>query len=349
MNSTIMFFARPLILLLLLSIISPVKPQNDTIKGKLCPNDEITCLRVGSGLNLMKTRGINIGIDYIYSKKYITGFCGIEFFGTDYIKLEQVDFSDYLQKRYAFNCGAGARITYKKFELLNLIGGFIGYERFKQASNNYSDYYTYSNNSPFGLKYEGILNYKLSDAIEIGFVLSYSYSKKTSYISSQLSLLYNIDNKKSKGEKPKKDSNHQAKNSVFFELLGNGIIYSLNYDRIVLQKNGLKTSARFGIAIIPFGDINHLYITEINQLIGCGNSYFEIGLGITQLYVFSKEGTSFFGLDDYDYFGFIRIGYRHQKPKGGLFYRIGITPFMFLEESYNKLYPYFGFSIGKSF
>ncbi len=326
-----------------------VEAQSDTIKNKFEPTDEIKCLRLGTGINLMKTGGINIGIDYIYSKKYIIGFCGIEFFGTDYIKLEQIDFTDYLQKRYAFNCGMGARIAYKKLELLNLIGGFIGYERIRQARNNYNDYYTYTSNSPFGLKYEGILNYKLTNAIEMGIVLSYSYSKKTSYISSQLSLLYNMDNKKSKGEKSKKNSNHQAKNSVFFELFGNGLIYSLNYDRIILQRNGLKTSARIGFSVIPLDEFSNILITEINQLIGRGNKYFEIGLGITAHYVFDEEAVSFFGIDDHNFLGFIRMGYRYQKLNGGLFYRVGVTPFMFIEESDDKLFPYFGFSIGKSF
>lgn len=125
------------------------------------------------------------------------------------------------------------------------------------------------------------------------------------------------------------------KNSVYVDLLGNGIVYSINYDRIIKLSNQFKIAPRLGITywpqnessrysgyIIPF-EVNALWAKRVES-----KNFAEAGLGL-----------SLIGMKDY--YGYdpvkgnlwrnkfarvttVRLGFRHQKPTGGFMYRAGL-------------------------
>lgn len=121
-----------------------------------------------------------------------------------------------------------------------------------------------------------------------------------------------------------------ARNSIFVELGGNGILYSLNYDR----KFANHVSGRIGGMFATLKDENTderigllLLPTMVNYLIGSGSSRIELGLGPLWGYANGE-------LDDVGSFsGFglagvtSTVGYRLQPVDGGFNFRIALTPF----------------------
>lgn len=122
------------------------------------------------------------------------------------------------------------------------------------------------------------------------------------------------------------------KNSVYLELAGNGIIYSVNYDRIIPLSDQFKIAPRVGIELLPkrensdYG--NFIVPIELNALWAknstCKN-HLEFGVGINLIGVklqminepapTTKTAKVTTG----------RLGFRHQKPTGGFMYRIGLV------------------------
>ena len=111
-----------------------------------------------------------------------------------------------------------------------------------------------------------------------------------------------------------------AKKTIFFEELGNGILYTINYDRMVSD----TWSARVGL-------MSHPAITVVpimaNKLKGAGNSKLELGAGVMLIEV--SPILNFFLTND-DHLGPVgvttTIGYRYQRPDSGINFRIGLTP-----------------------
>lgn len=71
------------------------------------------------------------------------------------------------------------------------------------------------------------------------------------------------------------------KNDVYFELLGSGLIGSVNYERQLSNKPGF--GMRVGLGFYPTDDQGWLSIPlGINYLIGLGKSSFiDVGAGVT--------------------------------------------------------------------
>jgi hypothetical protein len=133
------------------------------------------------------------------------------------------------------------------------------------------------------------------------------------------------------------------KNSWFFELIGNGGVYSVNYDRLLTN----STSLRAGFSYLPWPtDISAItFPVMFNILSGVDNSKLEIGLGIM---IFSISGWHFpviTGNKSSGVFMAGSIGYRYQPKVEGPFYRVTFTPYY----GYDTLFPCLGFSIGKTF
>ncbi|MFF5381528.1 hypothetical protein [Pedobacter suwonensis] len=122
------------------------------------------------------------------------------------------------------------------------------------------------------------------------------------------------------------------KNSIYAELLGNGGVYSINYDRIFQLSRQVKIVARVGFSILE----NVLFFPlEANLLLSkssTSKNFFETGIGLTVLKPLSGFSGQLLTINGYDY-NFhnntvntpvmIRAGFRHQKPTGGLMYRTG--------------------------
>jgi len=129
------------------------------------------------------------------------------------------------------------------------------------------------------------------------------------------------------------------RNTFFLELGGNGMFYSLNYDRILLNRDTWKLSGRVGALYLPlFGAGNRQMVggpVEISYLRGRGRHFLELGLGGTVVY--DTYALSDSRINDLAVMAVARIGYRHQKPEGGFFYKVGFTPL--LGALYNAEYP----------
>ena len=150
----------------------------------------------------------------------------------------------------------------------------------------------------------------------------------------------------------------REKNTIFFEGAGNSVLYSLNYDRLIKTSNIFMTSARIGvhysndfnnnnrkIIAIPF-ELSKLYLFHKT-----GN-FIEFGSGITYI----NENIVSLNHTVNVLVVALRIGYRLQKPKGGFFFKVGLTPLYDFyawnrlpKVNYNTLYLSFGLGIGYTF
>jgi hypothetical protein len=136
-----------------------------------------------------------------------------------------------------------------------------------------------------------------------------------------------------------------ARNTLYFEGLGNAGLYSINYDRIFFIKKQ-KLSWRVGFSIIP-PDMTPALFTfplELNLLFG-KKHHFEIGFGLSYIY----EGTNLRPISVLIVGGL--AGYRFQKPEGGLFFKAGVST-IFLhsirdDSDFAPLFP--NISIGYTF
>lgn len=138
-------------------------------------------------------------------------------------------------------------------------------------------------------------------------------------------------------------------NTVYFQLGGNGLFTSFNYERQLSKKPGLGIHAGSGIYgfnpsyfTLPIG-LN--YILKFKH----SNSFISFGLGIT----YSKADVKLYATVDHkdpshvntNYWNYIpSVGFRNLTKKN-LMYCFSITPVF---NQYDGL-PFLGFSIGKSF
>lgn len=107
------------------------------------------------------------------------------------------------------------------------------------------------------------------------------------------------------------DSISFKRHTIFGEILGNSIIYSVNYDLVLYNKiEFLRPTITIGYGNPSFllkdgkGQIN-IFSAQFNLLVG-KQHFLEVGIGLP-LY----------------FYEFIRIGYRYQQDTGGFFFRLG--------------------------
>ena len=158
------------------------------------------------------------------------------------------------------------------------------------------------------------------------------------------------------------------KNSIYLELLGNSVIYSVNYDRIIPLSEQLKLVPRIGLMYAPlstserFKDHNNISIPiEVNLLWAKRSerkNFAEVGIGLSLLGLKEYKITNSERVTT-NRFGQVltaRLGFRHQKPTGGFTYRAGLLIKIKQDEwslaavsddYFIKLYP--GFSLCYSF
>jgi hypothetical protein len=138
-------------------------------------------------------------------------------------------------------------------------------------------------------------------------------------------------------------------NTVYFELGGNGLFTSINYERQLLKNTRLNFHIGTGIygvqptyLTIPFG-INYLF------KLSNSNSYIDLGFGST----YSKADVALYAIVEHrnpnykntNYWNYIpSVAYR-KLTKRNLMYRFSLSPVI----NHNDFLPFLGFSIGKSF
>ena len=133
------------------------------------------------------------------------------------------------------------------------------------------------------------------------------------------------------------------RNTVYFEAFGQGLYNSFSYDRLYRTDKKIKTSITAGLTLIPTKELFVLGAPiSYNFLFGQKNHHLELGVGFTILRINmgkidytesypnnqGVEVTNTFIGSETDYYSYFtpKIGYRFQKPNGGMFFRVTLTP-----------------------
>lgn len=133
------------------------------------------------------------------------------------------------------------------------------------------------------------------------------------------------------------------RNTIYLEILGQGLYNSLNFDRILHPENRIKHSITGGLSYFRLSYLEEVAaLGSYNFLFGKKNHHLELGIGLSVMSLISFDiqsnqsypnpngGTytvAYTGSQHsiYSYFT-PKIGYRFQKPTGGFFYRLSFTP-----------------------
>ena len=135
-----------------------------------------------------------------------------------------------------------------------------------------------------------------------------------------------------------------SSNSVYLELLGNGLFYSINYDHLFTESFGGRVGAGY---ISPAWVSTGTFPLMAYYLIGSGNSKLELGLGANVILQPENQSFSFASAEDEEFegtgvLGTATVGYRYQRAEGGIVFRVGLTPFFgnFVKETLLPSYQY---------
>ena len=118
--------------------------------------------------------------------------------------------------------------------------------------------------------------------------------------------------------------------AVFFEVLGTGVGYSVNYDtRFQKTEDGL--GGRAGVSYFKSNGLGVFSLpVGLNYLLGKNGNYFEVGAGATFLSVKEDENKHgeflFIGGEESTVVGTLVFGYRRQPVEGGFTFRAGVSP-----------------------
>lgn len=152
---------------------------------------------------------------------------------------------------------------------------------------------------------------------------------------------------------PKKDSTNlddnyylevdRKANTFYAEAFGNGVFYSLNYDRVLRHYNFIASSISTGVSVMPKSD-DFLMVAlpvSFNGLFGGGSHFFEIGIVLTPYYLRTpfdfitthidpvteetSQTSNIQGTHNFYLSLTPKIGYRFQQPNGGLFAKVNLT------------------------
>jgi hypothetical protein len=167
-----------------------------------------------------------------------------------------------------------------------------------------------------------------------------------------------------KKEKTKNNFNIIQHNSIYYEIIGNSPLLSLNYERIIFWKKKFCLSARTGISFVwssssktsGFREFTTQVPLLINELYRCSNRLFiETGSGLVFVYEHDYQSNlqeQKVSSKYYRYYPTAIIGIRYQSIKGFLF-RADFTP-VFIPIKYEtgisvRYEPLIGISLGYSF
>lgn len=141
-------------------------------------------------------------------------------------------------------------------------------------------------------------------------------------------------------------TDHSRKNHVFFELLGNGGVYSINYERFL---GDTGPSVRTGISVfdcessgslvrIRFAAVTSPWLASYH--LGAGNHKLQLGAGATIVYSYGDDRQL-------SVLGTAVVGYRYLPEDSAFTFGIGFTPLVRLTSV--DAIPLFGVSVGGKF
>lgn len=123
------------------------------------------------------------------------------------------------------------------------------------------------------------------------------------------------------------------RNTIYIEAFGQGLLNSLSYDRLYRTGKKIKTSVSAGVTIMPSIGISDFYSgaqISYNFLFTKKNHHLELGMGFNFLMDEVKEGVEYMGEsgNERNYYLYFtpKLGYRFQRPQGGIFFRVTFTP-----------------------
>jgi hypothetical protein len=132
-----------------------------------------------------------------------------------------------------------------------------------------------------------------------------------------------------------KDSSRSlpARNSIYIEAFGQGLLNSLSYDRLYRTHKKIKSSVSAGVTVMPGIGTGDFYLgsqLSYNFLFTMKNHHLELGLGLNFLMDEVENGVDYrgeSGIERNYYLYFTpKLGYRFQRPQGGIFFRVTFTP-----------------------
>jgi hypothetical protein len=137
------------------------------------------------------------------------------------------------------------------------------------------------------------------------------------------------------------------KNQVYLEIFGNGLRYSVNYERLLTNWTKLNIASRVGFGYYPFNNETLSVPVEITTFWGGERDFVESGFGLIlcKREVDYGHGKGIPSPDTKKSAGIntqkdqilvsFRLGYRYQKPNGRSSFRFGLT---ILYESYKGVF-----------
>jgi len=151
--------------------------------------------------------------------------------------------------------------------------------------------------------------------------------------------------------------------AIYFEFLGSGLIYSLNYEQTILKSAGL----RFGISYISSTSEENkirmaVFPLMLSYLYGSSNHKLELGFGVDVFagrvkltgdrvsfkFLYADISTGVRNPVDtsgVDFALISAVGYRYQPEDSGLILRLTFTPIF----DFSRITPWVGISVGYAF
>lgn len=135
-----------------------------------------------------------------------------------------------------------------------------------------------------------------------------------------------------------KDSSLIRLNVLFGELGGSGLLFSMNYERLLNNKFGVRVGVgSAGLMGLTFPAILNYYIGKEKKL--------ELGLGLIYTDYFPNNGGKY--ISNGEFLITATIGHKFQSEKRGIVFRFSFTPIYNLIK--DKILPFGGISIGYAF
>ncbi len=157
-------------------------------------------------------------------------------------------------------------------------------------------------------------------------------------------------------ETPRDYEKFPALNANYIEILGNGGLYSINFERLFLYKEKFKISGRGGGAVNFNGyHIEQAYLIENSYIFFSGNHHLEIGPGLTMQRQYNPScPDSTVSRWENVWIAMFRFGYRYQKRDEGFFLKAGVLPIYYTKHTCYTEFPpvnwfWAGVALGVSF
>lgn len=146
-------------------------------------------------------------------------------------------------------------------------------------------------------------------------------------------------------------TNTFIRNAIYVEGLGQGVLYSVNYDHLFTRHVDLRVGfTSWSIDLIP--SVGRSYFTGVplmvNYIVGGHINHIETGIGA--IVGFTSWHRQLFGGSQFNpgssaVLGTATIAYRGETPGGGPMVRLAFTPFF----TFKRIVPYAGISLGYCF